>query len=143
MARLLAGTVSINGTDDESWPFDDEKVSATRPVNGVFLDINQPAVVLDIPPVKWGGECRVEVRVTARVVEGEQIQIEGSVKLFEGTDEETQDLEEEKAVTFLVPRTTRSQPLPAYHSVQLSNAGIGGGDHAEIDFSFTNSIAEE
>lgn len=61
MARLLAGTVFINGTDDESWPFDDEIVSTIRAVNGVFLDINQPAVALDIPDVRWGGECRVEV----------------------------------------------------------------------------------
>lgn len=143
MARLLSGTVFINGTDDESWPFDDEIVSTTRPVNGVYLDINQPAVGLNIEPVRWGGECRVEIQLTARVVEGEQIRIEGDVKLFEGTSENTQDLEEEKRVDFLVPKTTRNQPLPARYDVQLNSRGIGGGDHAEISFSFTNHIVEE
>lgn len=81
--------------------------------------------------------------MTARVLEGEQIQIEGNLKLFEGTSEDTQDLEEEKVVVFLVLKTTRSQPLPAHHSVQLNSRGIGGGDHAEIDFSFTNHVVEE
>ena len=143
MTRVLSGVVFINGTDDESWPFDDETVSTTRDIQGVFLDVNQPAVRLDIEPVRWGGECRVEIQVDARVVDGEQIQIEGDVKLFEGTDVNSQDLEEEKRVIFLVPKTTRSQPQPARHDVQLVSRGIGGGDHAEISFSLTNRIAEE
>jgi serine/threonine-protein kinase len=35
MTRVLAGTIFINGTDDESWPFDDEKVSTSRAIEGV------------------------------------------------------------------------------------------------------------
>jgi hypothetical protein len=143
MARLLAGTIFIKGTDDESWPFDNEIIQTTRAVNGVFLDINQPAVELNIEPVRWGGECRVEIQVNAKVSEGEQIQIEGNVKLFEGISENTQDLGEEKRVFFLVPKTTRNQPLPATYDVQLNNAGFGGGDHSEISFTFTNHIVED
>ena len=143
MTRVLRGTIFINGTDDESWPFDDEKVSTSRAIEGVYLDISQPAVRLDVHPVRWGGECRVEIQLDARVVDGDQIQIEGNVKLFEGTSEDSEDLEEEKRVEFLVRKTTRTRPDPAHFNVQLSSRGIGGGDHAEISFSFTNSIAEE
>lgn len=144
MARLLQGSVAINGVDDESWPFSDERVSIVRQVHGVFLDTSQPAVQLDIPDVRWGGECRVEVRVTARVVDNDSVQIEGNVKLFEGDSENTQDLEEERGVVFLVGRSTRSNNFAAaHHSVRLSNRGIGGGDYADVSFSFTNAIAEE
>ncbi|KPV49973.1 hypothetical protein SE17_29615 [Kouleothrix aurantiaca] len=142
MARQLSGIVVINGTDDENWPFDDEKVTRTYSVQSI-LDIDQPAVPLEIPYVRWGGECRVEVAIMARAVGGGEIQIEGNAKLFEGTDEDTQDLEEEKVVTFLVPRNTRKYVEPAKYDVNLSNAGFGGGDHAEIGFSFTNYIVEE
>lgn len=142
MARKLSGIVFIDGTDDENWPFDDEHVSRSFPLNAT-LDIDQPAVALDIPDVRWGGECRVEVRVTARAVGRGEIQIEGNAKLFEGTSENTSDLEDEKVVTFLVPRTTGKNPNAANHNIQLRNAGVGGGDHAEIGFSFTNAVLEE
>ena len=142
MTRVLDGTIFISGTDDERWPIKDEKVSISRPIN-VYLDRSQPAVRLDVEPVRWGGECRVEIQVDARVVDGDQIQIEGNVKLFEGTSEDSEDLEEEKHVDFLVPKTTRSQPNPTHFPVSLNSRGIGGGDHAEISFSFTNRIEEE
>jgi hypothetical protein len=143
MTRVLAGIISIKGTDDETWPFKDEKVSTSRAIQGVYLDPNQPAVTLNVTSVKWGGECRVEIEVGARVVNDDQIQIEGNVQLFEGITENTQDLEDQKQVIFLVPRTTKKKPNPAHHTVQLVSKGFGGGDHAEISFSFTNRIAEE
>jgi hypothetical protein len=142
MTRVLDGTIFISGTDDERWPIKDEKVSISRPIN-VYLDRSQPAVPLDVEPVRWGGECRVEIQVDARVVDGDQIQIEGNVKLFEGTSEDSEDLEEEKHVDFLVGKTTRSQPERTDFPVSLNSRGIGGGDHAEISFSFTNRITEE
>jgi hypothetical protein len=143
MARVLDGTIFISGTDDERWPIKDEKVSISRAIHSVYLDRSQPAVYLDVEPVKWGGECRVEIQVEARVVDGDQIQIEGNVKLFEGISEDSEDLEEEKHVDFLVPKTTRSQPDPIHFPVSLNSRGIGGGDHAEINFSFTNRFSEE
>lgn len=142
MARNLSGVVIIKGTDDENWPFDDEHVSATRSVQQI-LDIDQPAVQIFIEPVRWGGECRVEVVLTARAVSDGQIQIEGNAKFFEGTSENTQDLEEEKAIVFLVLKNTRKNTEAAKYDVQLSNSGLGGGDHAEIGFSFSNYIVED
>lgn len=137
MARRLAGTVIVNGTDDENWPESDEHVHRVFNVEMV-LDVGQPASAMDISDVRWGGECRVELRLTARVVDNNTVQIEGNAKLFEGTSENTDDLEDEKVVSFTVPKGGR----PAHHNIQLRNSGTGGGDHAEIGLSFTNSVDE-
>jgi hypothetical protein len=137
MARRLAGTVRVDGTDDENWPETDEYVHKTFTINMV-LDTDQPATALDIPDVKWGGECRVETRVTARIVKNGVIQVEGTAKLFEGASESSDDLEEEQTITFTVPRGG----VPVHHLVQLRSTGVGGGDHSEIGFSLTNSIVE-
>jgi hypothetical protein len=137
MTRRLAGTVIIDGTDDEFWPQSDEKVHRVFNVQ-MMLDDGQPASAMDVPDVRWGGECRVEVRLTARVVSGNTVQIEGNAKLFEGTSEDTTDQEDEQVVSFTVPKGG----VAAHHGIQLRNTGTGGGDHAEISLSFTNSLVE-
>ena len=137
MTRRLAGTVIIDGTDDEFWPQSDETVHRVFNVQ-MMLDDGQPASAIDIPDVRWGGECRVEVRLTARVVSGNTVQIEGNAKLFEGTSENTTDKEDEQVVSFTVPKGG----VAAHHGIQLRNTGTGGGDHAEISLSFTNSLDE-
>jgi hypothetical protein len=104
----------------------------------MMLDDGQPASAMDVPDVRWGGECRVEVRLTARVVSGNTVQIEGNAKLFEGTSEDTTDQEDEQVVSFTVPKGG----VAAHHGIQLRNTGTGGGDHAEISLSFTNSLVE-
>lgn len=137
MARRLTGTVIINGTDDENWPESDEKVN--RVFNtAMVLDTDQPASAMDIPDVRWGGECRVELRLTAKAANDNAVQIEGNAKLFEGTSENTDDLEDEQVVSFSVPKGG----VTAHHNIQLRNSGTGGGDHAEIGLSFTNSMVE-
>lgn len=138
MARILAGSVTIDGTDDENWPESDEEVHRVFAVEAV-LDEGQPAQAFDIPDVRWGGECRVELRITARAVDNGTVQVEGQARLFEGDSEDSSDLEEEQTVTMTVPRGGR----PAHLRVQLSNSGLGGGDHAEIGLSFTNSVLED
>lgn len=137
MARRLAGTIIIDGTDDEYWPKKDEKVHRQYNMETI-LTAGQPASVIETPDVKWGGECRVELKVTARVVNTGEVQIEGNAKLFEGTSENTNDLEDEKVFSFTVPKGGR----PAHHRVNLKNTETGGGDHAEISLSFTNSVEE-
>jgi hypothetical protein len=142
MARQLTGNVRITGTDDENWPETDERIDVTTPVS-LTLDSDQPAVNLDIPHVRWGGECRVEVQVSARTVGDGAIQVEGEARLYEGNSENTTDLEDRKSLVFSVPRNTRSNTRAARHFVQLVNAGAGGGDHAEITFNFFNTIVED
>jgi hypothetical protein len=103
MTRRLAGTVIINGTDDEGWPDTDEHVHRVVVVH-MLLDVGQPASAIQLPDVRWGGECRVELELTARAIGKGVVQIEGNAKLFEGASENTDDKEDEKVVSFIVPK---------------------------------------
>ena len=47
-------------------------------------------------------------------------------------------IEDEQVVSFTVPKGG----VAAHHGIQLRNTGTGGGDHAEISLSFTNSLVE-
>ena len=138
MQRRLAGIVIMDGVDDEWWPQSDETAHAEQPIQ-LVLETGQPAAMLDVPPMRWGGECRVEVAVNAQVIGTGQIQVRGVAKLFEGTSEDTMDLEDSKEVSFVVPKGG----VPAHHHVSLHSTGAGGGDNASIRISLTNSILEE
>ena len=137
MQRRLAGTVVIDGTDDEWWPQSDKLTHREYNVQTI-LDEGQPAAAIQIIPVRWGGECRVELDMNARVVGSGQVQVEGQARLYEGASEDTTDLEDTKTVSFTVPKGG----VPAHQGINLSNSGFGGGDHAEIRISLTNSFME-
>jgi hypothetical protein len=138
MARRLAGTIIIDGTDDEFWPQRDEHTHRVFNVETI-LNTDQPASTIDVPDVRWGGECRVELKLLARLLDTNAVQIEGNARLFEGTDENTDDLEDEQDFTFIVP----TAGTPAFYRLQLKNTEVFGGDHAEIGLSLTNSRLEE
>lgn len=138
MPRSIAGLVLIHGVDDENWPESNESVDYQHSVHMV-LDLGQPAARVGIPPVMWGGECRVEVDLTAQVIdERGDVQLRGVARLFEGDSEDTTDLEEEQSFELLVPRGGR----PSATTVTLNNSGLGGGDWATIQLNFTNSLFE-
>ncbi|MBW4444301.1 MAG: hypothetical protein KME10_24380 [Plectolyngbya sp. WJT66-NPBG17] len=138
MTRRVAGIVVIDGTDDETWPFSDEHGHLEKGVDTI-LDEGQPASVITVPALRWGGECRVELEMLAQVVQNNAVQITGTAKLFEGTSEDTDDLEDQRQVNFTVPKGG----IPVRRQINLRNSGIGGGDHAEIYITFTNSIYEQ
>lgn len=134
MPQRIAGTVVVDGTDDEYWPENDEHIHKQFSVQ-IVLDENQPLQPIELPDVRWGGECRVELKLTGRLLSHGGAVIEGVVKLYEGITEESDDLDDEKTVAFLVP----NGGAPTFHRVQLRNSEAFGGDHAEIGFSFTNN----
>lgn len=138
MARRVAGTVIVDGTDDEYWPFSDERVHREFTVDTV-LDEGQPAQGIAIPDVRWGGECRVEIQMTARAEVSGRVQVEVDARLFEGTTEGTNDQEDQQVVTLTVLKGGR----PAHERINLRNTETMGGDHATISLSFTNSLVED
>lgn len=97
-----------------------------------------PANRIDLKPLKVGGEVRVELEITAHAEADGVARILGKAKLFEGTTEDSDDLEDEKDVTFLVPKGGKPQE---YH-IDLKSRGVGGGDSASITIVATNSIFE-
>jgi hypothetical protein len=137
MTRRVAGIVVIDGTDDETWPFSNEHGHLEQGVD-VILDEGQPAGVIQVPHLRWGGECRVEVELRAQIVQKNAVQVTGTAKLFEGTSENTDDLENTQVVNFTVPKGG----TPTRRQINLRSSGVGGGDHAEVYITLTNSIYE-
>lgn len=142
MSRILTGTARITGTDDEDWPFPDEHVDRNYPIS-LVVNETQGETNIVIDPAKWGGECRVELDLTATLIAGGDIRMHAVSRLYEGDSEESQDEEDRKDVTFIVPRNHKNNLATTTYAISLRNAGFGGGDHAEIGFGLQNWIVEE
>lgn len=136
MARRIIGRIVIDGTDDEIGR--DEHIHREYHRERV-LDTRNPSSDIEIPDVKWGGECRVEVNIVASLASGGEIDLQATGRLYEGITPETEDLEDVKTIEFTVPRGGR----PVHRSIYLRNPEDWGGDHATIRLSFTNSLVEE
>ena len=131
---LVTGNVTGDGTDDEFGK--DEHVHRDIPITDVYfdiLDIDNAETQFEIPDVPWGGECRVEVQLTTQVIGTSEIEITANAKLFEGTSEWTNDLEDEDTITFKVGVNDGK----VSQVIRLRNTETGGGDHAKITFSFS------
>ena len=135
MTRKLAGTVIIDGMDDET--FGSNEFGHSTQTIEMFLDAGQPANSLQVVPLRFGGEVRIEADVTAHVVDNSAIQVAGVGKLYEGDSENTDDLDDESKIVLTVPKGQS-----ASFTCQLRNAGSGGGDTGTIAFFLTNSIVE-
>jgi hypothetical protein len=142
MFRRLTGTVQVEGTDHEDFG-PNERVNALRDV-GLTLEIGEPTErPLNIAPVKWGGECRVEVHANALALDDGRVQIQGVAIFFEGASEDTGEEEDRAFINFVVPRTTFFIPNPFVVSFDLRNRTfIGGEDFAKVTFSLSNNILE-
>ena len=131
---LVTGNVTVDGTDDEFGK--DEHVHRDIPITDVYfdiLDIDDAETQFEIPDVPWGGECRVEVQLTTQVIGTSEIEITANAKLFEGTHEWTNDLEDEDTITF----TVGVNDGKVSQVIRLRNTETGGGDHAKITFNFS------
>ena len=98
----LTGTLGIYGVDDEIVRDD------TINERGIPIDIyvgpqDEKYKFVSLRHFKWGGEVRVEVDIGARRMIGGQIEMAIRLRLYEGTFEETGDLDGEVEETFLVP----------------------------------------
>ena len=67
-----------------------------------YFTVDDTALQFEVPDVRWGGECRVEVQLTPKVVGHGEVKITANAKLFEGTSEDSNDLEDEEEITFKV-----------------------------------------
>lgn len=137
--RVLVASGSIDGVDHE------------RLASNEFLhEFVQYRVFLskeDVPNnfatwIKgWGGECRLEFRLTASLASKGVIKVVINGKLFEGESESDNDLAEEKTEVVFIGKSTS----PAIFTMSLFNSGIagGGGDSGSISLTLTNVRAEE
>jgi hypothetical protein len=133
--RKVNAIASLYGVDDESWPESDETKSIT--VNRELLlhsTEQQPLIDYDM---KWGGEVRLELDVTAWRLENDDVQVKTNAKLFEGTTEGTGDLDGEIEYEITVPR---GRTVSDFHRVTNVDEGE---DYADIRLSISNSLFED
>ncbi|MGV9289966.1 hypothetical protein [Streptomyces sp. NPDC003719] len=123
--------------DHEDFTANEHPTDKLRDFQIVLVE-GQPEQNIEIRPVKWGGECRVEVELNARAEADGSAKITGLAKFFEGGSEETGELEQSKSIDFSVPRTTVSTP-PRQHHVSLRNeVFIGAEDSADVFLTVSN-----
>ena len=128
-AFRVTGEVTVNGTDDEIGR--DEHVHRKYNLEDYFT-VDDTDLQFEVPDVRWGGECRVEVQLTPKVVGHGEVKITANAKLFEGTSEYSNDLEDEEEITFNVGW----RDIPVERKIRLLNTERFGGDSAEITFIF-------
>jgi hypothetical protein len=85
---------------------------------------------------KWGGECRVELHVGAKRLDNDNVEIDAHAFLFEGTSEETTDLDGEIHYNFTVPKGQTFTD-----SRRVTNLDEGG-DFADIGLTVINRVFE-
>jgi hypothetical protein len=133
MKRRLGGIVLIDGTDHEIlWP---DEHGHQETVIDMPVDVNGGPVAVRVPHLKFGGEVRVEVMLTAEGKGDGSVLVSGAVKLYEGTSERTSDLDAERRVAFAVPNG--GAPV-----VQRFLVGKPKKDRAEVLICLTNALAE-
>lgn len=86
--------------------------------------------------LRFGGEVRGEIHLDGKV-QGTDIYVKGWADLFEGTSEDTTDLDGREAVEFRIPK---GQTVD--HSVHVTNTDEGSQDYVHWDLSMSNNIVE-
>ena len=132
--RQVGVSGSVHVVDHETFGSNQRE---TEPIQGVVI-ANTQGVGSELVKmaVGVGGEVRVEVELSASADANNIAHIDGVARLFEGDDENTQDLEhEERILIQVLPNQPRN------HEVHLRNSGFGGGDKADITLTFTNTAA--
>jgi hypothetical protein len=133
--RILVASGSISGLDHETFG-SNETMSAPVHERIVLTQTDVPQNLINISK-GWGGECRLEVTITARLQTDRRILAIINGKLYEGDSETTNDLDDEQTTTCLVPKGG----LPVPFTMQLRNSG--SGDTGTISLTFVNSLFEE
>ncbi len=129
LLRRLAVDVRMKVVDDELFA-DEHETSTFQCVNIVAPDGQRATLVKHVMGV--GGEVRAELDLTTRRGTGEVVVVEGSLKLFEGTSEATNELEDTTSIFLEIP--------PNEHVEHWTAAVNGPGfqDTAEVTLTFNN-----
>ena len=137
MPIRFRGSIRVRGTDDEMWPQSDEHVDRSKNIGFVYLLDGRP-VRFSPYHVRWGGECRVEVDLAVRLVRLGEVEMMVRTKLFEGTSESTNDLEDVETRRFRLnyPPTKNSLGNTVSRVIELRNTEPNGGDTATIELNF-------
>jgi hypothetical protein len=129
--RKVVYSGSMHITDDETFGSDEHGDANSPPLEAVVTN-ESPQEVFPGFVGRAGGEVRVEVKLVAQARNSGDVTVTGQVLLYEGTSEETNDLDGRVDVNSTGPRDQFRS-----YSVQVYNQDEGG-DHAELVFNFSN-----
>jgi hypothetical protein len=132
MARRVLVSATIDGFDDEVLTA--PELGHQELAQETILSDYQPQNVLKME-LRWGGECRVELHLIGQQAEDGTIRIDGNAKLFEGSSEDTDDLDGEIDFTFDVPA---GETVVDEQTVMNEDEG---GDYADIKITVANKQA--
>jgi hypothetical protein len=124
----------IQTTDDEWWPWDDEHADTSQ-FQEVFIGPwhTHEEVYFE---QRMGGEVRIELRFVVDLNADRSANINVNAKMFEGTTEDTTDLNDEENTTGF--RVAKDQSRSG--SLRLYNEEFAGGDISNISFTITNLV---
>lgn len=127
--RKVSASATMNITDDEL--FNDEK-GYTEQLRETVLDEGKTTSLMTLEK-GVGGEVRVELRINARLESNENVIVDGIAELYEGTSENSTDLDGRREFSMVVPKDEIIT-----HNVNIRNDDEGG-DHAEISITISNN----
>lgn len=133
MARRVTVSATIDGVDDET--FGSNEYGHAEFTRETILSDSQPQNVMKMQ-CKWGGECRVEFELTGQQLDSGNVRVSGIARLFEGTSEDTGDLDGESQFVFEVPK---GQSVTNDQRVDNTDEG---GDYATIKMTVNNALVE-
>jgi hypothetical protein len=131
--RRVVASAHMDITDDET--FGSNEHGSADGQSDMFISNKQPRVFMKLIG-KAGGEVRIELSLNASATTEGDIQISGDAKMFEGTSEESDDLDGTTPVNFTVPRDEIIPNMPIHVSNQDE-----GGDFADITLTVSNFAA--
>lgn len=129
--RLAQVFIDFWGRDEETWASDE------------ILDPGPEYFELELGPdklinsahrtYKWGGEMRMEYDITVRLLVNNTIDVAVQGTLYEGTSEDTDDLDGQGGLTFQVPigQTTGA-------TLHITNTDEDAGDEGVFSISVKN-----
>ena len=133
MQNRLNYTIGMQITDDET--FSDEHASLNR-AGVIVLDAGQPSRS-DLTVGKCGGEVRVEFSVTYAQLPAGRVKVSGKALLFEGTSENSNDLDGQESFSFdLNSGETRQFNFRVRNTAE-------GGDFADIQLNVQHTALSE
>ena len=136
----ISGSVHINGLDDETgdltkvvgcgWfclDWGHEPINETESISSYTVTHHGEFYGEQVAVFKWGEECRVQVYVSTRKIENEEVEVAVTALLFEGTSENTNDLEDIVCRDVTLPLNGKEQSV----FIRLDNTSAWGA--GEID----------
>ncbi|WP_414623849.1 hypothetical protein [Calothrix sp. CCY 0018] len=125
---VVSGNVRI--VDDEV--FRDEVCTATLSGSAQLTSEGQPSELVEFSK-GCGGEVRAELDLNCVRLDNGDVKINGEARLYEGTSENTGDLEDTKSLSYLVPKGRTITK-----TVKLRNTETFGGDTAKFTLTLVN-----